>query len=452
MTQRAASILLTVLFLIALPAARADDHTSVEIPDTPAGGLLEWWLGFMEAPTEESAAERLADTLNDSPAPAAERLASDMRRVSSNTGGGFVPIKVLEIDPLELDVLLRAKDNKSWWIASIGTNPTPPHQLTTYRMKPLIEPPQAGGQDWGDLNWALSNFRLPPGVSIRVERTENGQTKKPYLRLHEDDRVAIGPAAKLFPFALIAERAVEDLRFFDRLVPLKGDVESLISPNFPRVTDGETYAASELLSFALRDDLTALDQLIAWLGRTAVEAFVAKIQGPDSPNFPFLTTGEFYKLKLLEGDLYESYVNAETEDERRILLGELALRRLPSEEDAAAIVTPTRVREIEWRASADELCAALARIEKAMDADETGRVREAFNEISERNRQMGIWTFVFQVSGGEPGVFAEAFLLERLDGARFRFALAFEDPDEEIDYERFARLSSSIITLLALEP
>ncbi len=451
MTHHARTLLLALLLALTPALAREASAEDVAIPDTPAGALLEWFLETAAAPSEEAFRERLGETINDTPAPEPSMLVTAMRSYLQGTGGGFVVAKVTEIDALELDVLLRAKNGRSWWIASLGVEEAPPHRISVYRLKPLVNSPLDGDDTWGDLTWMLGNRPMPPGVSIRVERILDGRTK-PFLRLSESERVATGPASKIFPIALFAEQASKDATFLERLVPLRDGLVSLISPNLPVVREGDIYSAAELLDFALRGDLTAVDQLIGWLGRGEVEAFVADVQGDDSPNFPFLTTGEFYKLKLLEGDLYDAYASAENEDERRSVLVDLDWRKLPTEEEAGAIVTPTRVREVEWRASADELCDVLGRIEAAIDADETGAVRAALNEVTERKRQLGIWSFVFRVSGGEPGVFAEAYLLERLDGARFRFVLLAEDPDEEIDYKLFGSLSDGIIRLMAIEP
>ena len=114
-----------------------------------------------------------------------------------------------------------------------------------------------------------------------------------------------------------------------------------------------------------------------------------------------MTTGEFFKLKMTENEeLVRRFATAEDEDGRREVLGELESEPLPEYEDANLITTPTRVREVEWRASADELCEVLGHIADAMDADETGRLRDALNEVGERKRQLGVWEFVFSVSGG----------------------------------------------------
>jgi len=451
MTHHARTLLLALLLVLSPALARPAGAEDVAVPDTPAGALLEWFLETAAAPSEEAFEGRLGETMNDIPAPDVSVLVSALNSYRQHTDGGFVIAKVTEVDALELDVLLRAKNGRSWWIASLGVQEAPPHLISVYQLRPLVNSPLEGDESWGDLSWMLGNRPMPPGVSIRVERILEGRNK-PFLRLGEGTRVAMGPASKIFPIALFAEQVAEDTTLFERLVPLRDGLVSLISPALPVVREGDTYSAAELFDYALRGDLTAVDQLIGWLGRGEVEAFVADVQGDDSPNFPFLTTGEFYKLKLLEGDLYDAYVSAENEDERRSVLVDLDWRKLPTEEEAGAIVTPTRVREVEWRASADELCDVLARIEAAMDADETGAVRAALNEVTERKRQLGIWSFVFRVSGGEPGVFAEAYLLERLDGARFRFVLLAEDPDEEIDYKLFGTLSDGIVRLMAIEP
>jgi len=453
MTRYARTLSLFLLLLLFPTIARAaDDAKEVAVPDTPVGSALEWFLDAAALPSEEKIASRLGETLNGAPSPEPSTVVTTLRNLRQGTGGGFDVVEIREVDALELDVLLRARNKRSWWMATLGVSASPPHNLSVYELQALVNSPLEGDENWGDLNWKLSNRRLPDGFSISAERMLDGRDK-PFLELYKQERVALAPASRLFPLAMLAEQAAENPELLERNIPLRDGLVSLVSPNFESVREGDIYAAKELLRFALMGDLTAVDQLIGWLGRAEVEAFVGEVQGDDSPNFPFLTTGEFFKLKLLAEDdeLYRRYVEAETEDQRRAVLVDLDWRSLPSEDDAAAITKPRRVKEIEWRASADEMCDLLDRVAAAMDADETGTVRAAFNEISEENRQLGIWSFVFRVNGGEPGVFAEAYLLERLDGARFKFAILAEDPDEEIDYNRFGNLSDTIIRLMAID-
>lgn len=447
----ARTLLVALLLLVPLSLSRQAAGEEPSVPDTPAGQALEWFLATVDSPGEELVASRLGETFNNAPTPEASRLVADLRRIREDSGGGFTIVRVTEIDALEVDVLLRAKDKRSWWITSLGVEAAAPHNVTTYRVRPFAMAPKQGNDSWGDLTWTLGNRTMPPGVSLRVERVLDGRTK-PFLRLGESERVAIAPASKLFPIALLAERVGQNPALLDELVALDARVLSLVSPHLDEVVDAETYAVRELLEYALDGDLTAVDQLVEWLGREDVEAFAREVQGDDSPNVPFLLNGEFFKLKLGDSAACEAYLSAENEAKRRAALEALASEPLPSEAAAEAIVTPTRVREVEWNASADELCDLLARVEHAIDADESGELRAALNDINEQSRQVGIWAFVLRVDGGEPGVFAHAYLLERIDGARFRVALAVEDPEEEIDYSLFGELISTVVQLMAIEP
>jgi hypothetical protein len=252
---------------------------------------------------------------------------------------------------------------------------------------------------------------------------------------------------------LVAERVAAGEVDLADAVTLDPSLASLGSEELDDIVAGEVYSVEELLRLAFAGDNVAADQLIGFLGRGAVERLASEVQGEDGPNFPFLTTGEFFKLKLLpQSDLvYRKYADAESEEERRAALLELEERPLPSFEDADSVTSVSRVREVEWFASTEEIVELLDRLGAAIEADESGRLREILNEVSDLNQEMGVWTFVMRLTGGEPGVYSEAFLVERQDGRRYRFAILVEDPREEIDFEFFSRLPATVMTLLALE-
>lgn len=434
-------------------AAPALPEVGTEVPETPAGDLLRWFFETTENPTEEAFEGRLGDSFNDGPTPDPATIRDSLARIHKKTEG-FSLVRVLEVDDRELDALLRASNGKSWWIANLATSPAPPYTIEKLFFRPLVEAPGVGVGDWGDLTWMLGNRSMPPVVSMYAEEITPGAREDVLLQLSKDDRGAIGPASVLFTVASIAEQAGRDPAVLTEMVSLDPSLESLVSIGLKTFTKGEAYEAGELLTLALHNDLTAADQLLGWAGRGAVEKTAAEVQGDDSPNLPFMTTGEFFKLKLLDdGDThYQRFVQAQNEDDRRAVLTELEKSPLPSFDDANAVTTPSRVLEVEWRASAAEMVALLKRVAQAMDADTSGRLREALNEVSPRNRLMGVWQFVSHVNGGEPGVLCDAYLLERIDGRRFVFAVIAEDPKKEIDYAFFSGLPGSIVTLMALEP
>lgn len=453
--------LLTLLLSAALvgtfasSAAGQDDARTVEnvradAPDTPAGRLLEWFVAQIESPDATAIEPELGETLNDIEAPTADNLAIDFLTIGNRTGG-FEVMNVLEVDGLELDVLLRGKESRGWWLVTVAARAEPPHKLSKLQLAPLVIKPDTGADDWATLNWTLSQRRAPV-ISLYVEE-DKGDRDVPMAQLAVDERAALAQVSRLFAMTLVAERVAAGEVDLADAVTLDPSLASLGSEELDDIVAGEVYSVEELLRLAFAGDNVAADQLIGFLGRGAVERLASEVQGEDGPNFPFLTTGEFFKLKLLpQSDLvYRKYADAESEEERRAALLELEERPLPSFEDADSVTSVSRVREVEWFASTEEIVELLDRLGAAIEADESGRLREILNEVSDLNQEMGVWTFVMRLTGGEPGVYSEAFLVERQDGRRYRFAILVEDPREEIDFEFFSRLPATVMTLLALE-
>jgi|GEM_PF-3543524 len=451
------SALAALLAPLAAPAALAQDDAppaerkaAVEIPETHAGRLLEWFLRMTSQPSIDAIAPELGESLNDMPMPHPQVFVSEFQVVRLSTKG-LEPVRIREIDALELDVLLRAREGGEWWFATVGADSTPPHKLVKLSTKPLVQRPNVAVTDWADLSWSFDQ-RRERVMSLIVEEVQDGRVR-PKLRLNRETRGAIAQASRLFPIVAVAEEIVAGRLELDEPVQLDRSLRTLGGDTLRSVEPGQPVTVGELLGLAAAGDNEAVDQLIGLLGRGAVERVAAEIQGPDSPNLPFITTGEFFKLKMLsENDpVYRSYVEAATEDDRRLALVDLLERSLPTYEEADAVRTPSRVLEVEWMASPDELTALLERLDAAIRADESGELAHVLNEVSPLNREMGVWKFVFRVSGGEPGVLAEAAIAERIDGKRFRFALVVDNPDREIDFSFFGSLPPLIMTHLALE-
>jgi hypothetical protein len=458
--MKRSTILLAAATALVLPLTSAlaqagapDDERhatfTTEIPDTPAGRLLEWFVQMTKQPSREAVAAELGDSFNDLPAPDPQVLVADFQRIQL-TVDGLEPFRILEIDALELDALLRGVEKGEWWFVTIGASATPPHKLATLNLSPLVRTPGAES-DWGDISWRF-NQRDERVMSVVVEQLREDRAR-PVLRLDPDDRGAIAQVAGLFPMVLLAEEIAAGRIDLEEPVPLDGSLMSLGSGTLRSMQGGRVVTVADLLRLAATGDNTAVDQIIGLLGRGAVERLVVEIQGPESPNLPFLTTGEFFKLKLLdeEDPVYRRYVEAQSEEQRRAALVELLDKPLPTYEEADAIRSPSRVSEVEWHASAKEITQLLGRLADAIRADETGRVSELLNEISPINREMGVWSFVYRVTGGEPGVYSEAFLVKRVDGERFRFAFVIENPEREIDYAFFSKLPPLFMTHLGLE-
>src|SRR5690606_4999120 len=165
-------------------------------------------------------------------------------------------------------------------------------------------------------------------------------------------------------------------------------------------------------------DNTATDHLVSLLGRETVEqAQAAYGHGAPDVNRPLLTTRELFQLKWQVDDAARAgYLDA-GEAERRAFLDELAGE--PLEVDLAGATGPVAPDDLEWFASAGELCSALARLDQTAAQPGLEPVAEALgtNPLV-RLDDTGQWTRFAAKGGSEPGVLSYTFLLERADDGR----------------------------------
>src|SRR5690606_14358717 len=161
-------------------------------------------------------------------------------------------------------------------------------------------------------------------------------------------------------------------------------------------------------------------------GREAVER-AQEAYGHHAPdaNRPFLTTREFFHIKwqVKEADRM-AYAEEDSAGRRAFLDG---LAEQPLTVEPTAITEPVAVETIGWFASAEELCVALAELDRAGAKDGMRPVRDALGTNPMVRLDTERWARFAAKGGSEPGVMAFAWLLERDDGEGFAFAITMLD-------------------------
>jgi hypothetical protein len=192
------------------------------------------------------------------------------------------------------------------------------------------------------------------------------------------------------------------------------------------------YFAERMIA---ESDNTATDHLIARLGRENVESALLLLgHGAPEANTPLLMTRELFALKIINDDtLIDDYV-AGTDDEQRELLADRigSLRLAP--EGWGTWSGPRWIEQVEWFASATDICRALSRLREM--AKRPGL--EPVTQILSLNRG-GIafnrkqWPYAGFKEGYESGVYSMCWLLRRADNRVYVVAAAFNNPTEDID-------------------
>ena len=152
-------------------------------------------------------------------------------------------------------------------------------------------------------------------------------------------------------------------------------------------------------------------------------------------NTPFLSTAELFKLKFVDPSLGDRYLALDDPEQRRSFLdGEVAATPLPWVADPTwtgegALGTPRSIDEVEWFATALDICTTFLDLDRL--AEQPGL--EPVAAILELNPGLPFpatqWRTIRFKGGSEPGVVMFAHWLEAPSGERRVVTVSLTDPD-----------------------
>lgn len=428
------------------PPALRFPVTGVDAPDTPAGRQLRWLLGALGGEDDPADPARYAeDFLQAVPLDRLRMLMEQLRAAQ-----GWEVIRVEERDEHALRALTRANsDQSSWWII-VGVLEEEPHQIQTLLFQPAPQENVEALASWDELDRHLRE--LGEWHSTGVFRVADDNALEKIHVGGTDRRLAIGSTFKLWVLGALAERIGEGEASWDDTLPIREEFISLPSGEMQDLPIGTERPLSEYaLKMISISDNTATDHLIHYLGRETVERWMAARHAFPELNFPFLTTREFFTIKLSDDhDLLHDYAAADPAQRREMLAGRV-LEQSPNKLMAGAWLVPQEIGEIEWFASPQEVARTLADLD-AMSREEG---MEPLYAALSTNPGVPIseeaWPRRLYKGGSEPGVIALAWLLERRDGARFVLYLAVNDRDAQVDQNRVIGLAIRAVERLERE-
>jgi len=238
----------------------------------------------------------------------------------------------------------------------------------------------------------------------------------------QDEATPIGSMFKLYVLGALVDAVQQKRIDWDQSVQILEAYRSLptgIVQNDPPGSNRTVRQLAELM-ISISDNTAADHLMLGVLGRPAVEQAL-RDYGHHNPllNLPFLSTREFFLLKLLDkdfaaipaglpGPLGQAYAEAD-ETERRAILADLENVTIDSltNNDAADIPlpwpTPIAVEHVEWFASPLDLCRVLSLLQK----DKEAALILAINPGVPDKR--GLFLYIGFKGGGEPGVLGLAW-------------------------------------------
>jgi len=279
---------------------------------------------------------------------------------------------------------------------------------------------------------------LPGEANLLIARLDSGER----VAAHNADMpLALGSTFKLYVLSALAQSIAAGAHGWDEVVPLtRSSFPSGILQEWP---EGAPITLHTLATLMISiSDNTATDELIAILGRDAVEAEVAA-SGHYDPDLmsPFMTTREMFVLKAGAEDEIDAFRGADSET-RLAMLDALSDVERSEQEIMAAFTGGPNAIDIEWFATPRDIAAVFSRLRNDETALGAMGVNTAVADAERAN-----WDYIGFKGGSEPGVLNFSYLLQDTDGNWSVVTMGWNNPAATVETSQFNLLAMRAIAL-----
>ena len=363
-------------------------------------------------------------------------LATMNAQLESQFGAILGVEKVEPLGPHQARISLRFE--RAIGSGMMALSPTAPNRIAGLQLS-SFEPIDDGPDK------ILADLRALPGESnaLFARIAEDGSLDTIFA--HDPGKqLALGSAFKLYVLSALAKSVADGERSWN-------DVVTLTEKSFPsgRLQDwpqGAPLTLQTLASMMISiSDNTGTDQLIAVLGRDAVEAeLVASGNSDPSRTIPFLTTRQLFAMRGVSDEFIARY-RAADDDEQRAIIDALTEDDVSPERVQATFATETPgAIDIEWFASPIDLAKLLHRIDSS---GETAALDVMAINPSMSEAQRSEWAYVGFKGGSEPGVLNLTWLLKDEQGEAYIVTLGWNNPEAAVETTTLELLAQRILSL-----
>lgn len=293
-----------------------------------------------------------------------------------------------------------------------------------------------------------ADFRALPGDSgFGIYRLGDGDPV-PLAAWHGGTGAPVGSSFKLWLLAEAARQVAAGTRRWTDVVPLgRPSLPSGITQNWPAGTP-MTLQSLATLAISISDN-TAADTLLATLGRSRVDALVARLRwGEADRTLPVLSTREAFAIKL-DPALGAAWRQADLASRTRLLADDAATIEAAPLSAQAFAAGPLSPESVEWFAAPIAMARTLdwlrvhgggtARAIMAVDPGTDAATRARFGYLGFKG-------------GSEPGVIAMNWLARAPDGRWLAVTGNWHAPGDAVRPLVFATLMNRALALAAAMP
>jgi beta-lactamase class A len=466
-TRRLTSLLIALALLfaggtaLAAPDARADSPTEITIPDSTAGEILTWVIEVLSGRSSEDVSGRFApEFLELLPASLPEpRVVSAVRaahetlfasgearllRLQTASNGAEITARVVAVETDQEFELYVAMDPERNLVTGMLITPA----------SGIAEIPQS----WEQIDATLTG--MDGSLSVLVAKVGEGDALKDIYAIEPDRRLGIGSAFKLWVLGGLAELILEGGATWTEPLALDPSLKTMpigalaIEANRHGINPTAEFPLSRYADVMISvSDNPATDHLIERVGRERIVDFMSRAHGMPELNMPFLSTGEFFKLKRgAPQAVLQAYIDAETPQQRQAVLDSEAYRE-------AVISIPLAMRwqqdgpiaidSVEWFASARELARTMLAL-RHLEAKEGMQPLARALRINDGIRlDDALWPSVAFKGGSEPGVLNLTYLADDADGETWFVSVGWNNSEAMLDEDAMIRVALGIFARLA---
>ncbi len=425
--RRLVVLFLALIMLLPGAATAGDDARAARLPDTPVARQLSWLLAASHRlPLAESEMRaHLSDPLLESLGP--DGL-NDLLAEAGGTNG-------LRLDSYRAQREPRA-DSEAYALLTGGAGT---HHAVVVT----------------DADGAIASLRLTPLPRSWTELTERARAVAPEVsflaaEIEEPDETgepgkcrpvhAHAPATprpiasvfKLYVLGALAEAVRTGRAEWDEPLAVREEWKTPGGPvaELPAGTRLTLREYAEHMIFY--SDNSATDHLMHRVGRGAVEDQQARFGMADpAANLPFLLTREMTQLKTADYPVHADAFAALDEEGRRAYLDRV-VAGLPLPDTLWG--EPRSIDQVEWFASADDLCRAFAQLRAQAAQPGQEPVNSSLSLMG--TRILGLdtetWPTGWFKGGSEPGVVTRSFLAASATGETYVVSVLAGDPENNV--------------------
>ncbi|MGA2262234.1 MAG: serine hydrolase [Acidobacteriota bacterium] len=259
--------------------------------------------------------------------------------------------------------------------------------------------------------------------------------------------LGIGSAFKLYILGALAQQISAGRRHWNDVIPL--ETQSLPSGILQKWPLGTPLTVQSLASLMISiSDNTAADALLKAVGREQVEA-ILPVMGHSQPALdqPFLATMDMFQLKWgIPAEQLQQYLADDTAARRAFLQTMKPPASTAALIAAVSTTTPKMIDNVEWFASAIDLCHAMAWFRADDTARNTARQVLAINPGLALSSTR--WAYIGFKGGSEPGVISLNLLLRSQSGQWYVVSGVWNNPKAAVSETEWVSLVSRAIDLL----